>query len=105
MTLHERIKELLPCTCGDAYKCRDLIAPDCPYCNYADSIEEYVNELLKESKELKAWKAEAIKVMPPLQEIGKELGLPLGSFVSPQILPKIKELKAENKRLKLLISQ
>lgn len=29
----------LPCNCDDAYKSRKLSAPDCPKCNYQDTIE------------------------------------------------------------------
>ena len=50
----------------------------------------------KELEELKAWKEEAIEVMNKLQlqEIGKELQLPLGSDIPSQILPEIKRIKA-----------
>lgn len=49
---------------------------------------------------LEAWKAEALSVTPPLQEIGRELGVPLGESIHDKILPGIVALKAENQRLR-----
>ena len=33
-----------PCTCGDAYLCRKLNAPDCAFHNYADDIAAALRE-------------------------------------------------------------
>ena len=40
-----------------------------------------------EVAELKAWKESALKVMPDFQAIGKIMELPLGTDVSPEIVP------------------
>jgi hypothetical protein len=53
----------------------------------------HLKEAGKELEELRAWKESAMKVMPDFQEIGKLLNIPLGTSVSEQIIPKIKELK------------
>jgi hypothetical protein len=52
-----------------------------------------LKEAGQELEELRAWKESAMKVMPDFQEIGKLLNIPLGTSVSEQIIPKIKELK------------
>jgi hypothetical protein len=58
----------------------------------------HLKEAGQELEELRAWKESAMKVMPDFQEIGKLLDIPLGTSVSEQIIPKIKELKeAEQK--------
>jgi len=61
-------------------------------------LEEYELRLAaeKERNELKAWKEEAMEVMNKLdlQAIGKELQIPLGSEISSQVLPGIKNLKS-----------
>jgi len=61
-------------------------------------LEEYEMRLAaeKERDQLKAWKEEAMEVMNKLQlqEIAKELQLPLGSDIPSQILPEIKRIKA-----------
>ena len=36
------IERIMPCNCIPAYKDRGLSAPDCPYCNYGEDIEQYV---------------------------------------------------------------
>jgi hypothetical protein len=59
-------------------------------------VIELYQKTKKELDELKAWKEEAMEVMNKLQlqEIGKELQLPLGSDIPSQILPEIKRIKA-----------
>jgi hypothetical protein len=59
-------------------------------------VIELYQKTKKERDELKAWKEEATEVMNKLQlqEIGKELQLPLGSDIPSQILPEIKRIKA-----------
>lgn len=49
-------------------------------------------ELHKEIKELKQWKAEALAVMPDMQAIGKAIGVPLGESIHDKILPAILQL-------------
>jgi hypothetical protein len=46
-----------------------------------------------EIADLKRWKAEAVAVMPPMQEIGKALGINPGHFIHDKILPGIVALK------------
>jgi hypothetical protein len=57
-----------------------------------------LKEAGQELEELRAWKESAMKVMPDFQEIGKLLNIPLGTSVSEQIIPKIKELKEAKQR-------
>jgi hypothetical protein len=45
--------------------------------------------------ELECWKKSAIAVMPPIQEIGRELDLKLGESIHDKILPGIQELKRQ----------
>lgn len=63
----------------------------------------------RELKELRSWKRQAIKVMPPLQEIGEVLGIPLGQSIHDKILPAVKTLKQDRdsarKAIKLLVSR
>ena len=37
-----RVIDAIPCTCDDAYECRDLTDPGCPRCNFVDedTVEE-----------------------------------------------------------------
>lgn len=53
-------------------------------------------------EELEAWKESAMKTLNDvnLQECGKLLNVGLGQNIAVNIVPKIKELKAENERLK-----
>lgn len=37
MTL-DKIKSVMPCTCGEEYTSRSLSAPDCAFCNYGEDI-------------------------------------------------------------------
>tara|TARA_R110000868_G_scaffold360906_1_gene622949 strand:- start:166 stop:459 length:294 start_codon:yes stop_codon:yes gene_type:complete len=61
-------------------------------------------QLEQEAIELKAWKEAAMSVSPPLQEIARELGLPLGQSIHDRILPAIQRLKAEIDHLKFKIN-
>jgi hypothetical protein len=65
----------------------------------------HAKEILAEIESLEQWKREAVAVMPDFQVIGKLLSIPLGSKVSGQIIPKIKELKQENERLRNAIAK
>ena len=51
---------------------------------------------------LEAWKEAAVQAMNGinLQEVGRELSLPLGVSISENILPRIRKLKADNAALK-----
>lgn len=49
----EKIKDILPCTCGEIYTSRRLSAPDCPQCNYADDVYELLKPLLSSPSPLK----------------------------------------------------
>jgi hypothetical protein len=63
-----------------------------------EKINEKEAELLQareEIEKLTQWKKEAMAVMPDFQEIGKLLNIKLGTSVSEQIIPKIKELKQD----------
>lgn len=59
---------------------------------------KYAASLLKQKEdeimELKEWKKSAIKVMPPIQEIGKTIGVKLGESIHDKILPAIQELQS-----------
>ena len=57
-----------------------------------DAFEKQVTELSK-------WKAEQLEVLRQLnlEEIAKELGIPLGQTIPDKILPAIKKLKNENR--------
>ncbi len=72
----------------------------------AENMKDYCLKLEQERNELKAWKEEAIQVMNrfQLQEIGKELELPLGSDIPSQILPEIKRIKAITDEAILLLA-
>ena len=54
MTQFEKdINDILPCTCGEIYKSRNLSAPDCPYCQYSDEIIRlYEEDLTRRGVEL-----------------------------------------------------
>lgn len=69
---------------------------------YGPDAMERIKELEDENAELKAWKEEASQVFDDVkfQEVGAELGVPLGSRVAPNILPCIKAMKAENAELR-----
>jgi hypothetical protein len=54
---------------------------------------EFARKLERERDELADWKRQSIEVSPPLHDIGRELGLTLGSSIHDKILPMIVELK------------
>jgi len=56
-------------------------------------------KLKAEVAELQAWKESAIANTPPMQDIAKELVLPLGEAIHDKILPGIISLKAKAERL------
>ena len=92
--------------------------PDtCPHCglnsiNWSDicnddgitGIRSYVC-YERELSQLREWKESAIAVTPPLQEIGRELGLGLGQTIHDNILPGIVRLRAELSEARKIISE
>lgn len=57
--------------------------------------ETVVQPLQKENERLCNWKAEAMQVMPDFQALGKLCGFKLGSNVSEQLMPYIKQLQEQ----------
>jgi hypothetical protein len=57
--------------------------------------------------ELEAWKKSAAKILNEccLQEVGEELGVPLGQSIYAAILPGVRALKAENAKLRRALDQ
>lgn len=74
-------------------------------CNYKalssgfDQVAERYAQ--SQTQELTEWKESMMKVHSELdlQGIGNALGLPLGSSIAPQVLPKVKELIEQNTEL------
>lgn len=62
---------------------------------FKEAMEQYKSILQAEVEQLRQWKEEAMEIMSDFQEIGKEIGLPLGNSIGKSILPYIKKLKAE----------
>ncbi len=56
--------------------------------------------LLSERDNLRRWKAEALSVMPPLQEIGQEIGVTFGQAIHDKILPELIRRRGEIERLR-----
>jgi hypothetical protein len=54
MTTENRMaaKDFLPCTCDIMYKSRGMAAPDCPYCQYGDEVDERIGALIAEKEAL-----------------------------------------------------
>jgi hypothetical protein len=48
-----------------------------------------VEKLIAERDELKIWKEGAISAMPPMQEIGEEIGVVFGQTIHDKILPEL----------------
>lgn len=59
------------------------------------------------TQELQDWKESMMQVHNELdlQGIGVALGLPLGSSIAPQVLPKVKELQDQNRELVDMLKQ
>lgn len=62
---------------------------------YLTSIEQRLAAAEKRAKDAEAWKESMLNVMPPMQEIGNELGVLLGDSIHDKILPGIQALKAQ----------
>jgi hypothetical protein len=50
---------------------------------------EFARRLERERDQLKIWKEGAISVMPPIQEIGEEIGVVFGQTIHDKILPEL----------------
>ena len=61
-----------------------------------------IDRLRARVAELEAWKESALTIenLWDVQAVGREIGVDLGEPIRSQILPYIKRLKAENKRLR-----
>lgn len=55
---------------------------------------QFACQLEREVIELTEWKESAMSVWPPMQQIAKELGMPPGMDIGPNIIPYIKKLKS-----------
>lgn len=55
--------------------------------------QEIIKELQRQVNELQAWKESAIRHSPDVQEIAREINVPLGKGISENIVPWIKKLK------------
>ena len=45
--INEVIDRYMPCSCIDAYKKRNMSAPDCANCNHKEELSEAIHELIK----------------------------------------------------------
>jgi hypothetical protein len=61
--------------------------------NVAEVVIRYAETFRKERDELRTWKESAMATTPPLQEIGRELGLTLGESIHDKILPALRDFK------------
>jgi hypothetical protein len=46
-----------------------------------------LEKLRRELRTLRKWKSEAMEIMAPIQDIGKEIGVPMGQSIHDKILP------------------
>jgi hypothetical protein len=65
-------------------------------------LEKELITVKEELAEAKAWKESMMRCMPPMQEIGSLLGVPLGIPIHDKILPGIRDLKAEVEMLRTI---
>lgn len=71
------------------------LTPD-PINDESVTLAGQVRQLEREAEHLRRWKAEALPVIAGLQEIGRELALPLGARVTgPDALEAIRGLKVQ----------
>jgi|SRR5690606_7528066 len=68
-------------------------------------FNEYTSGLCERVKFLEGWREEAAGILTELnlQQVGIELGVPLGQDIAPQVLPKIRELKETIARFEWII--
>lgn len=69
------------------------------------TICQMVAQLFDHIEKLEEWKASAISVTPPLQEIAQALGLPLGVSIHDKILPGIVGMKETIRVLELNLAE
>lgn len=62
---------------------------------YLASLEQRLAAAEQRATDAEAWKESMLSVMPPMQEIGNELGVLLGDSIHDKILSGIKTLKAQ----------
>lgn len=64
---------------------------------------EFARRLERERDELKIWKEGAISVMPPIQEIGEEIGVVFGQTIHDKIIPElIRRRDAKNRSREII---
>lgn len=58
-------------------------------------IADLIERLVRERDDLGVWKQSAMQVMNgiDIQSVGREIGVPLGEDIGPNILPAIREMK------------
>jgi hypothetical protein len=64
-----------------------------------------VEKLIAERDELKIWKEGAISVMPPIQEIGEEIGVVFGQTIHDKILPELIRRREAKDRAREIIAK
>lgn len=65
---------------------------------------EQIEKLTKENEELRYWNESMIKATPDWQEIGRVLGVRLGSSISDKIIPTFQTLTARIKELEEILN-
>jgi hypothetical protein len=65
---------------------------------------EFARRLERERDQLKIWKEGAISVMPPIQEIGEEIGVVFGQTIHDKILPELIRRREELERAREIIA-
>ena len=65
---------------------------------------EFARRLERERDELKIWKEGAISAMPPMQEIGEEIGVVFGQTIRDKILPELIRRREELERAREIIA-
>ena len=48
------LRRLIPCTCDEAYTSRGLTAPDCPWHNYGEDVQDLFDQRDQRIAELEA---------------------------------------------------
>lgn len=69
---------------GCAHKAQELAK----YGDMASALSKAGEEL----EQLRAWKKEAMRVMPDFQEIGSIIGVPIGQYVHDKIVPALRSM-------------
>ena len=66
---------------------------------------EFARRLERERDELKIWKEGAISVMPPIQEIGEEIGVGFGQTIHDKIIPELIRRREAKDRSREIITK